>query len=61
MSGKSQTEQTIRRERHPEANLGQMEALLEKASKSQMRHMAGGRAAKSAQELKAKVSRKSAN
>jgi hypothetical protein len=61
MSGKSQAKQKSQHRGHPEANLGQQEAALEKASKSQMRHMAGGRAAKSAKQVKAKVSRKAAS
>ena len=60
MSGKAESEQKARRAGHTEANLGQQEAALEKASKSQMRHMEGGRAAESAQRQKAKVSRKGA-
>jgi hypothetical protein len=58
MSGKAKSEQKAGRAGHSEANLGQREAALEKASKAQMRHMEGGRAAQLAQRQKAEVSGK---
>jgi len=61
MSGKSQMKHDGRRPRHSIGNLGQEEAALEKASKAQMRHMEGGKAAESAQQQKTETSRKDEN
>jgi hypothetical protein len=59
MTGKRQANEQVRPAGHGEANLGQKEAKLERASKDQMDHMEGGREARSAQQQKAEVTRKS--
>jgi hypothetical protein len=61
MSGKPQAEERARRAGHSEANLGQQEAKLEKASKAELDHLEGGVPVKAAKKEKAKVSRKSAS
>jgi CBS domain-containing protein len=48
MTGKRQSNDNVRKARRSEADLGQKEAKLEKASEEELRHMEGGDAAESA-------------
>ena len=54
MTGKSQSNDNIQQARRSEADLGQKEAEVEKASEAQLRHMEGGDVVESARERKAK-------
>ena len=48
MTGKRQSNDKVRQARRSEADLGQKEAKMEKASEEELRHMEGGDAARSA-------------
>ena len=54
MTGKRQSNDNVRQARRSEADLGQKEAEVEKASEEQLRHMQGGDAVESARRRKAK-------
>jgi hypothetical protein len=54
MTGKRQSNDNVRQARRSEADLGQKEAEVEKASEEQLRHMEGGDAVESARQRKAK-------
>src|SRR5712691_2030943 len=50
MTGKRQSNDNVRQTRRSQADLGQKEARLEKASEEELRHMEGGDAAESARQ-----------
>jgi hypothetical protein len=55
MAGKRRSARNVGRAGRSEADLGQKEAALEKASEAQLSHMEGGKLAKAARQQKAKI------